>query len=46
MVATDFFTVDTVGLARQYVLFFIEVNSRRVQLAGITAHPTGDWVAQ
>jgi putative transposase len=46
MVATDFFTVETVGLARQYVLFFIEVNSRRVHLAGITAHPTGDWVAQ
>jgi len=28
------------------MLFFIEVNSRRVHLAGITAHPTGDWVAQ
>ncbi len=46
MVAADFFTVETVGLARQYVLFFIEVRSRRVHLAGITAHPTGDWVAQ
>ncbi len=46
MVATDFFTVETVGLARQYVLFFIDVNSHRVHLAGITAHPTGEWVAQ
>src|SRR6266536_1811838 len=44
--ATDFFTVETVGLARQYVLFFVEVNKRRVHLAGITAHPTGEWVAQ
>src|SRR6266536_4374895 len=26
--ATDFFTVETVGLARQYVLFFVEVNKR------------------
>jgi putative transposase len=46
MVATDFFTVETVGLTRLYVLFFIEVNSRRVHLAGITAHPTGEWVVQ
>jgi hypothetical protein len=46
MLATDFFTVESVGLARLYVLFFIEVNSRRVHVAGITAHPTGEWVAQ
>jgi putative transposase len=45
-VATDFFTVETVGLARLYVLFFIEIGQRRVHLAGITMHPTGDWVAQ
>jgi putative transposase len=44
--ATDFFTVETVGLVRHYVLFFIEVGRRRVHLAGITAHPTGDWVTQ
>jgi len=42
----DFLTVDTVFLKRLYVLFFIEVASRRVHLAGITANPDGAWVAQ
>ena len=46
IVATDFFTVDTVLLRRLYVLFFIELGSRRVHLAGCTANPSGAWVAQ
>jgi putative transposase len=46
MVACDFFTVDTVFLQRIYALFFIELATRRVYLAGVTAHPTGAWVAQ
>jgi transposase len=44
--ACDFFTVETIALRRYYVLFFIELDSRRVHLAGCTTSPTGAWVAQ
>jgi putative transposase len=46
MIACDFFTVETLWLGRLYVLFFIELGSRRVHLAGCTASPSGTWTAQ
>jgi putative transposase len=46
MLACDFFTVETISLRRFYVLFFIELGSRRVHLAGCTTNPSGAWVTQ
>ena len=46
IMSVDFFTVDTISLQRLYVLFFIEVASRPVHLAGCTTHPDGAWVTQ
>jgi transposase InsO family protein len=42
----DFLTVDTLFLKRFYVLFFIELATRRVHVAGITTNPDGRWVTQ
>ncbi len=46
IVATDCFTVETVRLKTLYVLFFIELGTRRVRLGGVTDHPSGPWVVQ
>jgi putative transposase len=46
VLACDFFTVETISLRRFYVLFFIELESRRVHLAGCTTNPSGAWVTQ
>src|SRR5438876_2611291 len=46
LLACDFFTVETVTLRRLYVLFFIELGSRRVHLAGCPTNPSGAWVPQ
>jgi hypothetical protein len=46
ILACDFFTVDTIWLRRLDVLFFIELATRRVQVASVTTNPDGGWVAQ
>ena len=42
----DFLSVDTITLRRLYVLFFINLERRKVFLAGVTEHPIGSWVTQ
>ncbi len=49
LAGVDFFTVKVLtwrGLATYYVLFFIHLESRRVSLAGVTRHPTEEWMKQ
>jgi putative transposase len=46
IVACDFFTVETIRLQTLYVLFFIEVSTRRVIVAGVTTRPCSAWVTQ
>ena len=46
MIACDFFTVETLRLGRLYVLFFVELGTRRVHLAGCTPNPDGAWMVQ
>jgi putative transposase len=46
---TDFFSAEVLtlrGLVTYYVLFFIHLESRRVDIAGITAHPDEPWMKQ
>jgi putative transposase len=49
LAGTDFFTVEVLtwrGLATYYVLFFIHLETRRISLAGLTRHPTSEWMLQ
>ena len=49
LVATDFFTAEVWtlgGLVTYYVLFFLHLDSRKVQVAGITPHPNEAWMIQ
>ncbi|HKY12542.1 MAG TPA: hypothetical protein VJL85_04290 [Gaiellaceae bacterium] len=43
--ACDFFTVETAWLKRIYVLFFLSLESRRIEFVACTANPTGAWTA-
>jgi putative transposase len=46
IVACDLFTVETIRLKTLHVLFFIQLSTRRVVAAGVTAHPDSAWVTQ
>jgi putative transposase len=46
VLACDFFTVETIRLQTLFVLFFIELQTRRVFVAGCTEHPSAAWVTQ
>jgi hypothetical protein len=46
ILACDFFTIETIWLQTIYVLFFIELGSRQVCIAGISPNPNEIWITQ
>lgn len=49
LAATDFFSVEVLmrsGLVRYFVLFMVDLQTRRVEIAGIARQPNGEWMKQ
>ncbi|MGW9498632.1 integrase core domain-containing protein [Streptomyces prasinus] len=46
IIACDFVHIDLVDLRRVYAVVFLEHGTRRLHIAGVTAHPTGPWTVQ
>jgi hypothetical protein len=49
LLCCDFFVVESLFLRTYYVLFFLEIGTRRVHLAEVTAHPDGQatgWLSK
>ncbi|WP_371794147.1 integrase core domain-containing protein [Streptomyces sp. NBC_01718] len=46
VIACDFLHIDLVDLRRVYALVFLDHGTRRLHIAGVTAHPTGSWTVQ
>jgi transposase InsO family protein len=46
ILACDLFCLETVTLTQLYGFFVLEHATRRIRILGVTAHPSGEWLAQ